>query len=67
MVTQGDRGGMERNETGPTWSAAATGPTRAATATREGQQVRMLLFFVIVSLLSSFLHLTHLLFRLFHF
>ena len=67
MVTQGARGGTERNGTGPTRAAEATGPTRAEAATREGQQVRMLLFFVIVSLLSSFLRLTLLLFRLFIF
>ena len=33
MVTQGARGGTERNGTGPTRAAEATGPTRAATAT----------------------------------
>ena len=33
MVTQGARGGMEQNETGPTRAAEATGPTRAATTT----------------------------------
>ena len=63
MVTQGARDGRERNETGLTQAAAATGPTQAATATWKGQQVHMLLCFVIVSLLSSFLHLTLLLFR----
>ena len=67
MVTQGARGGTERNGTGPTRAAAATGRTQATTATREGQQVRMLLFFVIVSLLSSFLHLTLLLFQVISF
>ena len=33
MVTQGARGGTERNGTGPTRAAEATGPTGAATAT----------------------------------
>ena len=46
-----------------TGSGTATRPTWAATATREGQQVCMLLFFVIVSLLSSFLLFTILLFQ----
>ena len=39
---------------------AAMGPTQAATATRERQQIGC---FVVVSLLSSFLYLTLLLFR----
>ena len=58
--------GTEQEETGLTQAAETTGSTRAATATRKGP-VRMLLFFVIVSLLSSFLHFTLLLFRLFLF
>ena len=60
------RDGTEQEGTGPTQVAKATGSTRAAAASREGP-VRMLLFFVIVSLLSSFLHFTLLLFRLFLF
>ena len=65
MVTQGGRGdGTEQEGTGPTQTAEATGSTRAATATQEGP-IRMLPLFVIASLLSYFLHLALLLFRLF--
>ena len=60
MVTQGARGGTDRKGTGPTRPAAVTGPTGAATATREGQQVRMMLF------LSLFLYF-HLFFILLFF
>ena len=55
------RDGTEQEGTGPTQVAEATESTRAAAATREGP-VHMLLFFVIVSLLSSFLHFSFLLF-----
>ena len=60
------RDGTEQEETRPTQAAEATGSMRAATATREGP-VRMLLFVVIVSLLSSFLHFTLLLFSIISF
>ena len=64
MVTQGGRVGTKQNK--KEWGrhrylAEATGSTRAAAATQEGP-VHMLLFFVIVSLLSTFLHFTLLLF-----
>ena len=60
------RDGTEQEGAGLTQVAEATGSTRAAAATREGP-LHTLLFFVIVSLLSSFLYLTLLLFRLFLF
>ena len=52
----------EQEGTGPTQVAEATGSTRAAAATQEGPVHMLVVFFVIVSLLSSFLHFTLLLF-----